>query len=327
MKKDREIWIDMLRGMGALLVLLGHLVSGTSQLKFYIYSFHMPMFFFISGYLFKYKKNIKYLVKDKIKKLIVPYFIFSIISLVITVLLGTRYSIKEIVYGLLFIKGAIPWNSSLWFFIILFYDIIVTNIIFMFVKERKKLLFVIFVLNITLCLVLKRYNIVLPFGVSVMFFSLIFYWLGYIFNNYIPKIKNSIFNIFKNKFMIFPILILFVISFYISNHNPRVVMSQCLYPKFSIFLLLALIGIFIFSYIARRINNNKLLNIFSSLSLIMFSTQRIIFKFIDLIALRLNVTLIGSNNYFIVIGLFIFISMIYLIYYWLKHEMGSKHEK
>ena len=99
MKKNRETWIDMLRGIGALLVLLGHLVPETSKLKFYIYSFHMPMFFFISGYLFKYKNNIKYLIKDKFKKLIIPYFVFNVISLVITVILGTRYSIKDIFFN------------------------------------------------------------------------------------------------------------------------------------------------------------------------------------------------------------------------------------
>ena len=38
MKKNRETWIDMLRGIGALLVLLGHLVPETSKLKLYIYT-------------------------------------------------------------------------------------------------------------------------------------------------------------------------------------------------------------------------------------------------------------------------------------------------
>ena len=118
-----------------------------------------------------------------------------------------------------------------------------------------------------------------------------------------------------------------ILSFYISYHNQRVVMSQCLYPRFIIFIFLSISGIFIFSYISRKINNNKLLNIFRSLSLVMFSTQRIIFKFIDLIALKLNITLIGSSNYFIVMFLFIFISIMYLVYYQLKNEMRSKHEK
>ena len=317
----------MLRGIGALLVLLGHLVPETSKLKLYIYSFHMPMFFFISGYLFKYNSNIKYLIKDKFKKLIIPYFVFNVISLVITVILGTRYSIKDIFFGLFYIKGNIPWNTSLWFFIILFYDIIITNMIFMFVKNNKNKFIGMFFINIILCLLLKRYNIILPFGLSVMFFSLIFYWLGYIFKNYISNIKDYIFNIFEKRIMILPIISLFILSFYVSYHNQRVVMSQCLYPRFIIFLALSITGIFIFSYIARKINNNKLLSIFSSLSLVMFSTQRIIFKFIDLIALKLNITLIGSSNYFIVMFLFIFISIMYFVYYKLKNEMRSKHEK
>ena len=104
-------------------------------------------------------------------------------------------------------------------------------------------------------------------------------------------------------------------------------MSQCLYPRFIIFIFLSITGIFIFSYLAKKINNNKFLNIFSSLSLVMFSTQRIIFKFIDLLSVKLNITIIGSKNYFVILILFLGISIIYLLYYQVKYKLGVKYEK
>ena len=63
--KGREVWLDGLKGFGILLVVLGHVLSGyldawtfpKAYYSFYfvrswIYSFHMPLFFLISGYTF-----------------------------------------------------------------------------------------------------------------------------------------------------------------------------------------------------------------------------------------------------------------------------------
>jgi fucose 4-O-acetylase-like acetyltransferase len=65
MNKGRETWLDSLKGFGALLVVLGHVLSGyldagtfpeaysgMHQVRTWIYSFHMPLFFLISGFTF-----------------------------------------------------------------------------------------------------------------------------------------------------------------------------------------------------------------------------------------------------------------------------------
>ena len=49
--QERKKYIDILKGIGIFYVILGH-VTHTSFLFRYIYSFHMPLFFFISGMLF-----------------------------------------------------------------------------------------------------------------------------------------------------------------------------------------------------------------------------------------------------------------------------------
>jgi uncharacterized membrane protein YcfT len=50
LRPERIAWIDVARGIGILLVVLGHLESGLSNRV--IYAFHIP-FFFLSGYVHK----------------------------------------------------------------------------------------------------------------------------------------------------------------------------------------------------------------------------------------------------------------------------------
>lgn len=44
--KSRDIAVDVAKGIGILLVILGHLKN---PLMDFIYAFHMPLFFFVSG--------------------------------------------------------------------------------------------------------------------------------------------------------------------------------------------------------------------------------------------------------------------------------------
>lgn len=62
MGKERIEYIDIAKGTGIILMVLGHIPAFSNNYKFaykFIYAFHMPLFFIISGYLFayKYKQN------------------------------------------------------------------------------------------------------------------------------------------------------------------------------------------------------------------------------------------------------------------------------
>lgn len=60
MIEDRNISIDVIKGILILFVIIGHLLLGTLNeniFRFLIYAFHMPLFFFISGYLINVEKQ------------------------------------------------------------------------------------------------------------------------------------------------------------------------------------------------------------------------------------------------------------------------------
>lgn len=76
MEKKRIDYLDIAKGIGIILVLVGH-ISKNDEINRFLYLFHMPLFFIISGMLYKEKNNF---CKKKIRNLIIPYFCFAIIS-------------------------------------------------------------------------------------------------------------------------------------------------------------------------------------------------------------------------------------------------------
>ena len=76
-RKSRMDYIDIYRAFGIILMVMGHIGFGGKFDKF-IHAFHMPMFFFISGFFYKEKCiDIKKYAVDKAKKLLTQYFVFG----------------------------------------------------------------------------------------------------------------------------------------------------------------------------------------------------------------------------------------------------------
>lgn len=64
-QSDRKQWMDYARGIGIILVMIGHLPNLNYHITRYIFSFHMPLFFVISGYVsnnFREKREINKLM-------------------------------------------------------------------------------------------------------------------------------------------------------------------------------------------------------------------------------------------------------------------------
>ncbi len=85
---NRDVTIDILKGIGILAVIVGHLTSFGRQ---FIFSFHMPLFFIVSGYLFS-SKPLKASLKSDFKRLVLPYC-FTAITII------AAYSIVSLMLG------------------------------------------------------------------------------------------------------------------------------------------------------------------------------------------------------------------------------------
>ena len=76
---DRIEWIDALKGFGIFCVTLGHL-GCWYPLEKHIYSFHMFLFFFLSGYLHNRKYSKKEYIKRKFQTIFIPFLTWNICS-------------------------------------------------------------------------------------------------------------------------------------------------------------------------------------------------------------------------------------------------------
>ncbi len=125
--KKRNTVIDFAKGLAIVLMLADHIIKTGS----FITSFHMPLFFILSGYFFKDIPFKEYLVK-KAKGLLIPYVILNVIALVFVVIRDrNNFDIVEFGAKIKRILLGCDGLSLGWFLIALF----LTSIIYWFVYK------------------------------------------------------------------------------------------------------------------------------------------------------------------------------------------------
>lgn len=72
----RVKYIDVARGIAILCIILGHF--GVYEVDRVVFTFHVPIFYIITGYFLSKKYELKTFVKDKVRTLLVPYGITCI---------------------------------------------------------------------------------------------------------------------------------------------------------------------------------------------------------------------------------------------------------
>ena len=124
--QQRINWIDWSKVFAIYLVVLGHLVQRTGielYIFYFIYLFHMPFFFFISGYLFKVREEtFKQFFANSFKLLVIPYLLLNLIGnifLIPTWILSKQWPIEQIIY--FFTADGRGDIGPTWFLICLFW--------------------------------------------------------------------------------------------------------------------------------------------------------------------------------------------------------------
>ena len=176
------LWIDYAKAIGIYFVILAHLPSGI--LGFTLYSFHMPLFFIISGMLYKGGG-----IRKSFKRLLLPVVIYTSISLLFT--LPHEENLAFIPYLVFNHKNTNYFSTPLWFVFVLFLHRIL-NCLFLRSGISKKSLFGISIAFFALSLLLKKHGIKLEyFDLDTFLFTYIFFQIGNTFQKEILEIINS----------------------------------------------------------------------------------------------------------------------------------------
>lgn len=223
MGKERNLYLDILKSICIILVIVGHCIqygAGSDNLIYggflynplfiFIYSFHMPLFMLISGYLFSYScknKDFKECLYAKSKQLLIPLFAWSFITLLIQILkviLGvSKQNITLIWMGQSIISG---FMYGPWFLWALWWSSLLVILVRRFLND-----------NIFVYLAICLLAFIIPDidNSAVYKFMFPFFVLAYLFNEY--DYKDKLKHIYQNKFFVISCFVVF--SFLLSFYN------------------------------------------------------------------------------------------------------------
>lgn len=86
MSEKRLQHIDVARGIAIICIILGHL--GISEINRFVFTFHVPIFYLITGYFIKPEGKMSDFIKGKFRTLILPYISTCIIIIVLSVIIN-----------------------------------------------------------------------------------------------------------------------------------------------------------------------------------------------------------------------------------------------
>lgn len=253
-KKDRFDYIDVAKAIGMLTIIWGHVATGNSVA--FVYAFHIPLFFFLSGMVFvkdKYR-DFGSFVKRRIQTLVIPYIIYSFITWVIWVAFSyyTHANVTSYWMPLLetFIaqgsEGYLVHNVPLWFVMCLF----VVELAYYWISKLPD----VWNLVLSISLAVAGYVLVnyctffdfttLPWSIEVAMMALIFYATGNLFVKNIGHKKFMNFVLKRQAVSSIIVILLFLVTYNGGVINGQVSMGHASIHNPFLFYPVSYVGIF-----------------------------------------------------------------------------------
>ena len=248
-----------MRGIAILLVMLGHSIATSSEaLNRLILSFHMPLFFFISGLVASKNADFLRCLRKNAYSLIIPAITLGVINLavifILDVILLKQMSIAEINVGVQFAS----WFLWTMFFVKMLHWFEE----FIGFKNSKILLMV---LKIMIAFIVYRYiknpHILLQIIIASMFFN-----MGQFIRPLLDKTD------MRKPFILKPLLAIvsFVSLCVLSTLNTPILMYNNSYGNINLFYITAILGCIVVTICSQQISESRFLSFCSQNSLILF---------------------------------------------------------
>ena len=244
--KRRLDYLDLAKGIGILLVTIGHVYGYDANIfENWMFSFHMPLFFIVSGCLIKLKnENIsKNTIIKRFKSLMIPYICFSAIFLIENMFLYNFNIpiIKSYIIQVVFLGGI----QALWFLPCLF----VAEILFLLLNQIK--IKGLKITSLILCFIISYYISTVNYNYTMKFSSRVLIATGFIWIGY------QLFEFINNKEIpMLNIAIILIINIILFKINGRVDIYNIVFNNLIIFILNATITSYGLIMMSKKINCN-----------------------------------------------------------------------
>lgn len=264
-ENNRTVYIDIARGIAIILMVIGHVVKN-GIFRNFIFSFHMPLFIFSSGLMFKENEKIKDSAIKIFKKLIFPYLICTL--LIDLIKFGEQKNIlpvlilwfKQIIFSYSYQKniyfGTVLHTGVLWFIPLLVLIKLIFKVNKKICKSNDYFLSLVVMIETYIGYILGKKGYWLPCRFDVVLFSIIFFYIGYIFKKY-----NLLEKILKDNIAVIFLFLLWLIG--IKYGDIELATRNYILAPFCI--VTAISGVLIIFKISKFIENkfNKLTKILS----------------------------------------------------------------
>jgi acyltransferase len=289
--QGRVRWIDIARGIGILLVIYGHGLNADSY-RFIIYSFHMPLFFFLSGVVFHVRKyeHFTHFVTKTTKNILIPYFLFALASFLIWIISTepnkwNSHVIREQFITMFYGSGHgdyLLFNNLLWFLPCLFVVKIFFGLIVKFVQKKRYIILALIISSlIGYMMYILTPKLALPFGTEIAFSGLVFFGGGFLFSKMTEKTELSL---RRHAVVLFVIFSLVCVFFAIRNYDiygVQIDMKINRLNNYFYFYAAALSGIFSCLILSMLIKKQQLLEYLGKNSLILFVWHLVVFSYLS----------------------------------------------
>ena len=283
-------WVDWSKSLLIWMMVLGHAgLSGYG--REFVYAFHMPAFFIISGYLYKPHNLLKTL-----KSLGIPILVFSIISLMF-------YSFKTYIKGDFDILDLLnkcyqPYYKCnfgnyislfrvVWFIIVLFFMRILLGDIKIFSIIRKYYKYIFFVLLIYM--VMEPYLIPQMTSVKYLYIYKVIACMPFMmFGMYIKEHAQQLLYL-KNKSLLMMAFLYVCLTFYNGNID---IWSYDFGKSYIICFINAAIASLLLYNLCKKIKNNRVIVLFSTGTLLILGLHDLI---LQILSMTYNVIHIQNN--------------------------------
>lgn len=302
----RIIWIDIVKGVAILFLLLSHSIPDCDIFRNWISSWHMPIFFVICGYisLIKHKNPItidQFILhlKRRWKNLWFPYILFGIILIIfynnLNYISGTPLDYCQRIEDLLFLRGI----DSLWFIPVFFFS----ELFFLLNINRNRETAII-ILLILFLIVVKQEDISRPFELLYKIIEGSFFvFVGYLFA------KNKIEQKLTTTIGLLLVVSCAICTLFNWNASMNSVQSAPLYLSIATLTSLAIITIVSkIEYFLYR--HCRMIIFYGRNSLIVMCTNNLIIETLRLLDYRITGNWMLHSGYFGIICFFLILTIL-----------------